>query len=79
MSKITITVNDNGSLRVEGDLANQLTIVDKNGRQYDLKGRTKISLCRCGLTGTAPFCDGKHKGNFNSVCEAFDLPDLIVK
>lgn len=79
MSKITITVNDNGSLRIEGDLANQLSLVDKNGKQYNLKDRKRISLCRCGLTGTAPFCDGKHKGSFNSVCEAYDLPDPVSK
>ena len=35
MSKTKITVNDNGSLKVEGEFE----IVDKNGKQYHLGGR----------------------------------------
>ena len=37
MSTTKITVNNNGSLRVEGDFE----IVDKNGNQYDLAGDFK--------------------------------------
>jgi len=52
-----ITVNNNGSLRVEGEC----TIVDADGKVFDLTGRAKISLCRCGHSETKPFCDGSHK------------------
>jgi CDGSH-type Zn-finger protein len=70
MSKTKITVNSNGSLRVEGDFE----IVDKNGATYDLGGRTLVSFCRCGLSKNKPFCDGSHKGHFEHEAVAFDLP-----
>jgi len=70
MARTRITVNDNGSLRVEGDVE----IVDMNGGVYNLQGREIISLCRCGLSRNKPFCDGSHKGNFEHEAKAFDLP-----
>jgi CDGSH-type Zn-finger protein len=65
-----ITVNDNGSLKIEGDFE----IVDKNGTQYDLGGREIISVCRCGLSKNKPFCDGSHKNHFEHNAVAFALP-----
>jgi CDGSH-type Zn-finger protein len=65
-----ITVNNNGSLKIEGDFE----IVDRNGNLYGLQGRTVVSICRCGLSSTKPFCDGSHKGNFDHEAIAFDLP-----
>ncbi len=70
MSKTKIIVNSNGSLKVEGDFE----IVDKNGTVYNLQGREMISICRCGLSSTKPFCDGSHKGHFEHDAIAFDLP-----
>ena len=70
MAKTKITVNSNGSLRVEGELE----IVDKNGNVYDLGGRELVSICRCGLSANKPFCDGAHKGNFDHEAVAFNLP-----
>ncbi|MFN8248155.1 MAG: CDGSH iron-sulfur domain-containing protein [Ferruginibacter sp.] len=70
MDKTKITVNDNGSLRVEGNFE----IADKNGNLYNLGGREIISLCRCGLSKNKPFCDGSHKGNFEHAATAFELP-----
>jgi len=70
MSKTKITVNNNGSLRIEG----QIEIVDKNGNTYNLQGREVISLCRCGLSKNKPFCDGSHNGNFTHEAVAFELP-----
>ena len=40
-----ITINNNGSLKVEGEF----TSVDRAGNTYDLAGREVIGLCRCGL------------------------------
>ncbi|RIJ42859.1 CDGSH iron-sulfur domain-containing protein [Pontibacter oryzae] len=71
MAKTKITVNNNGSLRVEGE---DFEIVDKNGNPYGLGGRTLVSICRCGLSANKPFCDGAHKGHFEHEAEAFDLP-----
>ena len=72
--KTKITVNSNGSLRVEGDFE----ILDTLGNVYGLQGRTVISFCRCGLSNNKPFCDGSHKGHFEHNAVAFDLPPKKV-
>ena len=74
MSKVKLTVNNNGSLRVEGDFE----IVDTQGNVYGLGGRELVSICRCGLSKNKPFCDGSHKGHFEHNAEAFDLPPKKV-
>jgi CDGSH-type Zn-finger protein len=74
MPSTKITVNDNGSLKVEGDFE----IVDRTGVQYDLGGREIISLCRCGNSKTKPFCDGSHKNHFEHNAVAFALPPKKV-
>ena len=71
MSNTKITVNNNGSLRIEGDFE----IVDKDGNAYGLGGRTLVSICRCGLSQNKPFCDGSHKGHFEHDAQAFNLPE----
>jgi CDGSH-type Zn-finger protein len=71
-----ITVNRNGSLRVEGDVE----ICDADGNVYDLNGRTAIGLCRCGQSNNKPFCDGAHaKCGFESVVVATQLPPMKPK
>jgi CDGSH-type Zn-finger protein len=74
MASTKITVNNNGSLRIEGDFE----IVDMEGKTYGLQGRTLVSLCRCGKSANKPFCDGSHKGNFDHSAVAFDLPPKKV-
>jgi CDGSH-type Zn-finger protein len=75
MSNTTIKVNNNGSLRIEGDFQ----ITDKDGNVYDLGGRTVVSLCRCGKSANKPFCDGSHKGHFEHDAVAFALPPKKVE
>lgn len=70
MAGTKITINDNGSMRVEGDFE----IVDREGNVYGLGGRQLVSICRCGLSNNKPFCDGAHKGKFEHDAKAFDLP-----
>jgi CDGSH-type Zn-finger protein len=70
MSKTKITINSNGSVKLEGDFE----IVDKNGANYDLGGREVVSLCRCGLSKNKPFCDGSHRDHFEHEAVAFALP-----
>jgi CDGSH-type Zn-finger protein len=65
-----ITINDNGSMKVEGDF----TITDRAGNTYDLGGREIVGLCRCGLSNNKPFCDGAHNGKFTHEAKAFALP-----
>src|SRR6266545_4555225 len=50
MAAATITIRNNGSIRIEGDFV----IVDQEGRAFDLAGRTMISLCRCGQSSNKP-------------------------
>lgn len=67
----TLTVNNHGPLRVEGNF----TITDMTGKEFGLAGRTVISLCRCGLSANKPFCDGAHaRQGWQSACEARELP-----
>lgn len=61
---VEIKVNDNGSLRITGEF----TLLDGEGNPMETSG--SISLCRCGLSGKKPFCDGTHKGKFQSVVRA---------
>jgi len=76
MADAKITVRDNGSLLVEGNI----TIVDPSGKEFGLGGRTAVSLCRCGHSNNKPFCDGSHKtSSFASHCEARDLPPPAPK
>lgn len=70
MSKTKITINNNGSMKVEGDFE----IVDKAGNIYDLGGREVVGICRCGLSQNKPFCDGAHNGKFEHEAVAFALP-----
>jgi len=71
-----ITINQNGSIRVEGDFE----IVDVEGKNFGLAGRTTIGLCRCGQSENKPFCDGSHRRvGFESACPARDLPPPAPK
>jgi len=70
MSKTILTINSNGSVKVEGDFE----IVDRAGDHYDLGGRDIVSICRCGLSKNKPFCDGSHKNLFDHEAVAFALP-----
>ena len=66
-----IIVKNNGSIKVEGDFE----LYDQNGVKYDLAGRTRISLCRCGLSKDKPFCDHSHRDvPFQSEVVAHALP-----
>jgi CDGSH-type Zn-finger protein len=72
MSNTKLTINNNGSIKIEGDFE----ILDSQGNVYGLEGRTALGLCRCGLSANKPFCDGKHRNNFEHQSEAFDLPAI---
>ncbi len=69
MSNTKITVNSNGSIKIEGNFE----IVDREGAVYGLGGREVVSICRCGLSKNKPFCDGSHKEHFEHEAIAFDL------
>jgi CDGSH-type Zn-finger protein len=76
MAATKITINHNGSIRLEGDFE----IVDPEGRSFGLAGRTTIALCRCGHSSNKPFCDGSHKTcNFADTVTARELPPAKPK
>ena len=59
----TITPKPNGPLIVQGPVR----IVTPDGRELRVPPRKPgrqaevVVLCRCGASGTKPFCDGTHK------------------
>lgn len=68
----TVKIFNNGPIIINGEF----TIFDQDGGEYDVKGRTQIGLCRCGLSSNKPFCDGTHgRQGFSSECKAFALPE----
>ncbi len=70
MATTKLTISNNGSVKIDGDFE----IVDKDGNNYGLQGRTIVSICRCGLSSNKPFCDGSHRDHFEHEAIAFDLP-----
>jgi CDGSH-type Zn-finger protein len=59
MAQVKITIKRNGPYRVEAP-EGAITLVDADGNEYNLSGRTAFSLCRCGASVNKPFCDGTH-------------------
>jgi CDGSH-type Zn-finger protein len=55
----TIRLRQNGPLVIEGAADDDVTIVDWNGRAYEIV-RRPVALCRCGASAKKPFCDGAH-------------------
>lgn len=55
--KLTIEFKKDGPIRITGNL----TINAASGRQA-WQG-TGTALCRCGMSGNKPFCDGSHRKN----------------
>lgn len=61
MGEVTIKVLRNGPYLVEG----AARVVDADGREFQPTGQKdpkNVALCRCGQSGSRPFCDGTHKG-----------------
>ena len=57
MTEVTIQVRANGSYKVTGPV----TVVDAEGREFELPPGSAIALCRCGHSQNKPFCDSTHK------------------
>ena len=54
---LTITVRPNGPYKIVGPG----TIVDADGRAFELPEGSAVVLCRCGHSATKPFCDATHR------------------
>lgn len=56
---VNITAKKNGPYRVEVT-DGAIKLLDAEGKEFDLRGKTAFSLCRCGHSQNKPFCDGTH-------------------
>ena len=56
---VVVVDTKNGPYLLSGDLS-QLELRDGDGNLYDVAGKSRIFLCRCGASVTKPFCDGQH-------------------
>jgi len=66
---VTITPYRDGPLIVRG----RFRMVDQDGVEFD-PGRAVVALCRCGKSGTKPFCDGTHAlGRFRAASAPEEL------
>jgi CDGSH-type Zn-finger protein len=67
---VTIRCREDGPLVVEMPAAGGLTlrVTDHLGHEFPLPTHKRaVALCRCGLSGSRPFCDGSHKaGGFRA-------------
>ena len=76
MPATKITVNNDGSIKVEGDFE----LCDPAGQPFGLSGRTVVGLCRCGQSQNKPFCDGSHRAaGFADTVTARELPPVKPK
>ena len=64
MAKVKIQVLDDAPLAIIGEAE----LVDGEGKT--MKEANEFHLCRCGLTGNKPYCDGSHSGKFESKVRA---------
>lgn len=62
---LTIRCREDGPLVIDLPAAGgcEFRVVDHRGRPFPLPTHKKaVALCRCGGSGTRPFCDGTHLG-----------------
>ncbi len=57
MSDVVVQVRQNGPYKLTGPV----TIVDFEGRVFELPPGSGIVLCRCGHSKNKPFCDTTHR------------------
>lgn len=56
MNKTKLSIRRRGPLVVEGDFE----LYGPDGNRIDVRGVTKIRLCRCGHSKRPPLCDNAH-------------------
>ena len=57
VDEVTVTVRTNGPYKVVGPI----TLLDADGRAFEVPPGKAVALCRCGHSETKPFCDASHK------------------
>lgn len=77
---VTIRCRENGPLVVEMPLGPDgeplpLRVTDHHGHELIVPGQKRaVALCRCGQSGTRPWCDGSHKALGQWAAEAPQEP-----
>ena len=56
MADTKVTIIENGPCLISG----KATYLDADGNTQTTD-RDNVALCRCGLSGNKPFCDGSHR------------------
>lgn len=64
MANVTIQVLDDAPLIVKGEA----DLLDGEGKLIETS--SELHLCRCGLSKNKPYCDGSHRGKFDSKVRA---------
>jgi CDGSH-type Zn-finger protein len=62
MEKASIRILDKGPLHIKG----HVELVDAAGNRFEVG--EQFTLCRCGHSEKAPFCDGSHRQSGFSSC-----------
>ena len=62
---VVIKVRDNGPYKVTG----AVELVDAEGNRFDVDAEGAIVLCRCGRSGSKPFCDASHRDAGFDACD----------
>jgi CDGSH iron-sulfur domain-containing protein 3 len=57
MDEVIIQVRENGPYKISGPI----TILDAEGREFELPEGSAVALCRCGHSENKPFCDASHR------------------
>lgn len=64
MDEVTIEVRDGGPYAVTGPVR----IVDAGGHAVELGAGERVALCRCGRSGSPPFCDAGEERAGSLAC-----------
>ena len=62
--QVEIKVRDNGPYKVTGPVR----LIYAEGNVFVYEDDRPMALCRCGQSGTKPFCDSSHKETDFSSC-----------
>ena len=54
IEEVSVNIMRNGPILAQG----RFTLIKEGGSKQDIK--QMVSLCRCGMSRTQPFCDGTH-------------------
>lgn len=66
-----IRILDKGPLHVRG----HVELLDSTGNRFETG--EQFTLCRCGMSAQAPFCDGSHRMGGYASCPRASVPEKV--